>query len=69
MNGEVKWEKQFGAMQTKHGHGESASPALQGEMLFINWDQDGPCFVAAFDKRTGKQRWKVDRNEEMTCPP
>jgi outer membrane protein assembly factor BamB len=66
MNGEVKWEKQFGAMQTKHGHGESASPALHGEMLFINWDQDGPCFVAAFDKRTGKQRWKVDRNEETS---
>jgi outer membrane protein assembly factor BamB len=66
MNGEVKWEKQFGAMQTKHGHGESASPALHGEMLFINWDQDGPCFLAAFDKRTGKQRWKVDRNEETS---
>jgi len=66
MNGEVKWEKQFGAMQTKHGHGESASPALHGELLFINWDQDGPCFVAAFDKRTGKQRWKVDRTEETS---
>ncbi len=66
MNGQVQWEKQFGAMQTKHGHGESASPALHGEMLFINWDQDGPCFVAAFDKRTGKQRWKVDRIEETS---
>jgi outer membrane protein assembly factor BamB len=66
MNGEVKWQKQFGEMQSKHGHGESASPMLYGETLFVNWDHDGPCFVAAFDKRTGHQRWKVDRNEETS---
>ena len=66
MQGEVKWQKQFGEMQTKHGHGESASPALYGDTLFVNWDQDGPCFVAAFDKRTGRQLWKVDRDEETS---
>ena len=66
MNGEVKWQQQFGEMQTKHGHGESASPVLHGDLLFVNWDHDGPCFVAAFDKRTGQQRWKVDRDEETS---
>lgn len=66
MDGEVKWQKHFGEMQTKHGHGESASPVLYGDMLFINWDQDGPCFVAAFDKRTGRQQWIVDRDEETS---
>lgn len=66
MNGEVKWQQQFGEMQTKHGHGESASPVVYGETLFVNWDHDGPCFVAAFDKRTGQQRWKVKRDEETS---
>ena len=66
MNGDVKWQKQFGEMQTKHGHGESASPVLHGDNVFINWDHDGPCFVAAFDKRTGQQVWKVDRDEETS---
>jgi outer membrane protein assembly factor BamB len=66
MNGEVKWRQQLGEMQTKHGHGESASPVLHGDLLFVNWDHDGPCFVAAFDKRTGQQRWKVDRDEETS---
>ncbi len=66
MNGEVRWQKQFGEMLTKHGHGESASPVLHGDNVFVNWDHDGPCFVAAFDKRTGQQRWKVDRNEETS---
>lgn len=64
--GEVKWQKQFGEMQTKHGHGESASPVLHGETVFVNWDHDGPCFVAAFDKRTGQQRWKEKRDEETS---
>lgn len=64
--GEVLWEKQLGEMQTKHGHGESSSPVLHGELLFVNWDHDGPCFVAAFDKRTGRERWKVKRDEETS---
>lgn len=66
MNGDVVWQKQFGEMQTKHGHGESASPVLSGDRLFINWDHDGPCFVAAFDKKSGQQKWKVDRTEETS---
>ena len=66
LNGEVKWQKQFGEMQTKHGHGESASPALYGDTLVVNWDHDGPCFVTAFDKRTGKQLWKVNRDEDTS---
>lgn len=66
MQGNVKWEKQFGEMQTKHGHGESASPVLYGDKVFVNWDQDGPCFIAAFDKLTGKQLWKIDRDEETS---
>ncbi|MDB5337301.1 MAG: signal peptide protein [Planctomycetaceae bacterium] len=66
MKGEVKWQKQFSEMQTKHGHGESASPVLHGNMVYVNWDHDGPCFVAAYDKRTGQQRWKVDRDEETS---
>ena len=66
MHGEVKWQKQFGEMQTKHGHGESISPALYGDTVVINWDHDGPCYVVAFDKRTGQQLWKVDREEDTS---
>jgi outer membrane protein assembly factor BamB len=36
---------------------------LFAETLVVNWDHEGQSFIAAFDKRTGKERWKVDRSE------
>lgn len=65
-DGSLKWQKEFGEMQTKHGHGESASPALFGNTLVINWDHDAKSFVVAFDKQTGRQLWRKDRDEETS---
>jgi outer membrane protein assembly factor BamB len=65
-DGELKWSKDFGLMQTKHGHGESASPVLHGDTLAINWDHEGKSFVVALDKHTGQQRWRVERDEETS---
>jgi outer membrane protein assembly factor BamB len=65
-DGEIKWEKQFGQMQTLHGHGEGSSPVLHGDTLVVNWDHQGQSFVIALDKRTGEQHWKVDRDEETS---
>ena len=62
-SGALLWEKNFGDMQIKHGHGEGSSPALYGDTVVLNWDHEGQSFVVALDKRTGKQRWKVDRAE------
>ncbi len=63
LDGELQWKKDLGDMQTLHGHGEGSSPALHADTLIINWDHEGQSFVTAFDKRTGKQRWRVARNE------
>ncbi len=62
-NGMAVWKKDLGDMHTKHGHGEGSSPALFGNTLVVNWDHEGPSFVAAFDKRTGKERWRNERDE------
>jgi outer membrane protein assembly factor BamB len=62
-DGNVKWQTDLGDMHTKHGHGEGSSPALSGDVLVINWDHEEQSFVAAFDKRTGEERWRVDRDE------
>ena len=63
LNGSVLWEKDFGDMQVKHGHGEGASPALFGNTLILNWDHEGDSFVVAIDKRTGNEQWRKPRDE------
>ena len=61
--GETLWSKNLGVMNSKHGHGEGASPVLSGDILAINWDHEGQSFVAAFDKKSGDEIWRKDRDE------
>ncbi len=65
-NGTVNWQKDLGKMQTLHAHGEGSSPVLHGDTLIVNWDHEGSSFLYAFDKRTGRQLWKVPRDEKTT---
>lgn len=62
-DGELLWKKQFGAMHSKHGHGEGTSPVLHGDTLIINWDHEEQSFLAALDKRNGDEKWRVKRDE------
>jgi outer membrane protein assembly factor BamB len=63
LDGRVKWEKDFGRMQTLHAHGEGSSPVLSGDTLIVCWDHEAGSFLYALDKHTGALRWKVDRDE------
>lgn len=63
LDGKVLWEQDLGDMRTRNEFGEGASPVLAGEAIVINWDHEGESFIAAFDKNTGEQRWKVPRDE------
>ena len=66
LNGEVKWEKNFGRMQTLHAHGEGSSPVLYGDTLILCWDHEGDSALYALDKRTGDIRWKKARDEKTS---
>lgn len=63
LDGNVVWERDFGDMKTKMSFGEGSSPTLFDDRLVIVWDHEGPSFVAALDKHTGKDIWKVERDE------
>lgn len=63
LSGQLLWQTDVGDMQILHGHGEGSSPALHGDTVVVNWDHQGESFVIALDKRTGKPRWKVGRDE------
>ena len=62
LEGTLLWERDLGRKQMMHGHGEGSSPALHAETLVVNWDHEGQSHLLAFDKRTGKKRWKVSRD-------
>jgi len=66
MDGNPKWQKDLGRMETRNGFGEGSSPALYGDTIVINWDHQGDDFIIALDKNTGEQRWREPRDEEQT---
>jgi outer membrane protein assembly factor BamB len=61
--GDVLWKQDLGRMETKHAHGEGSSPLLVRDLVVVVWDHEGASFVAAFDRRTGVERWRVARDE------
>ena len=48
-----------------HRHGPGGSPIVVGDLLIIACDGTDVQFVIAFDKRTGKEVWKTNRDGRM----
>jgi outer membrane protein assembly factor BamB len=64
LDGKPIWEKDFGDKRMRNQFGEGSTPALYGNRLVVVWDQQGgQSFVAALDKRTGEELWRVNRTE------
>ena len=66
LQGNLKWSKDLGRMQTKNSFGEGSSPAVHGDTIVINWDHEGEDFIVALDKNTGKELWRQPRDEDTT---
>jgi outer membrane protein assembly factor BamB len=63
MNGKQLWQHDLGDKRMRNQFGEGTSPALHKDRLFVVWDHQGGSFIAALDKKTGKEVWKVAREE------
>lgn len=63
MDGNIKWSKDIGKLNTRNSFGEGSSPTLAGNALIVLMDHEGDSFIVAFDKKTGDQLWKKDRDE------
>jgi outer membrane protein assembly factor BamB len=64
MNGTPRWEKDFGDKRMRNQFGEGSTPALHGNTLVVVWDHlNGDSFIAALDKRDGRELWRVRREE------
>ena len=70
MKGKLQWKKNFGDMRLRNSFGEGTSPALHGDTVVLLWDHEGDSALYALDKKTGKLKWKKDRNEASGwCTP
>ncbi|NIM18282.1 MAG: PQQ-binding-like beta-propeller repeat protein [Candidatus Aminicenantes bacterium] len=63
MQGNLKWERDFGQMDKRMTFGEGSSPALYEDRILVLWDHEGQSFLFTLDKKTGKDVWKVERDE------
>lgn len=59
LRGKVVWQEQAGPFASQHGYG--SSPVLYGELVIVAGDQDGPGYLAAFSRASGKLVWRVRR--------
>ena len=63
MNGKLLWEKDLGDKKMRNEFGEGQTPVLHGNTIVVQWDHQGPSFITALDKMTGKELWRTDRQE------
>lgn len=60
-NGKLRWRVRLGPFKNDFGSG--SSPILVGDLVVLVQDHDVGSFIAAYDKATGKQVWRVERSE------
>ncbi len=64
MQGDLLWEKRFKPRKTRFGWGTAASPVLHNDRIYVVDDNDEDSFLLALDKNSGKEVWRVARDEK-----
>jgi outer membrane protein assembly factor BamB len=62
LNGKLAWTTPLEANPIYLDFGTGSSPALVGNLLVIVNDNEKQQYIAAFDKQTGKQVWRTNRD-------
>ena len=61
--GELAWERHlardYGPFEIVWGH--STSPIIYDDLLILQCDHESGAYLLALDRRTGEERWKIDR--------
>ena len=69
LKGNLVWQKTFGKMRMRLGFGEGVPTVLDADRLLLNFDQEDGSYLLALDKTTGKEIWKVERQEVSSWSP
>jgi outer membrane protein assembly factor BamB len=61
--GNLIWQRDLGRLHTRLGWGEAVTPAVHGDSLLINWDQEKNSALYCLDTKTGKTKWRAQRDD------
>jgi outer membrane protein assembly factor BamB len=64
LEGKEVWSRKLEPHKTRYGWGTAASPVLHGGKLFLVNDNDERAELLTLDAKTGKELWRVDRDEK-----
>ena len=59
MEGKQKWKINVGNFVSAHGF--NTCPVLFEDLVILNGDHDGDAYLVALDRKTGKERWRTQR--------
>ncbi len=63
-DGQELWRHRLEPRQTRHGWGTAASPVIHQDRLYLVNDNEEDSYLLALDAKTGKQVWRVPRDEK-----
>ena len=63
MDGTLLWSKDLGDKMMRNRFGEGSTPVLSGDRLVIVWDHQGGSFIVSLDAASGRELWRVNREE------
>jgi outer membrane protein assembly factor BamB len=66
VDGNLKWSKDLGTLNTVMSFGEGGSLAVAGEAAIVVMDHEGDSAIYAVNKTTGELIWKKDRDERTS---
>ncbi len=62
MKGDLLWSHKWDPHKMYLDFGTASSPVLHGDRIYIQNDNEEDCFLAAVNKMTGDEVWRVSRN-------
>ena len=64
LEGRRLWSTNWPPVKTRYGWGSAASPVLHDGRIFVVNDNDEQSFAVALDAKSGRQLWRVERDEK-----
>jgi outer membrane protein assembly factor BamB len=69
LDGKLVWKKEFPPMRMRLQFGEGAPTVLDGDALYLKFDQEEGAYLAAIDKNSGNELWRANRDEQSSWSP